>query len=195
MTEINSDKINEKNEEKRTFQRNLTRRIATAAIFAGVGIVLGHINPFAFIPIIGAKIFPFAHFINAITGVLIGLAFSTTTALAIAIIRFSLGLGTIHAFHGHISGAIIVSLTAYFLWKYKPKYVDLAALVEPIGTVFIAGTIGAAVQGIFTFEGVLSFWILFALSSIPGCILGYLTLKILRKTGITRDDFIQQLKS
>jgi energy coupling factor transporter S component ThiW len=195
MTEISSDIRNNKNEEKRLFKKNLTRRIATAAIFAGVGIVLGHINPFAFIPLIGTKIFPFAHFINAITGVLIGLAFSATTALAIAIIRFSLALGTIHAFHGHLSGAIIVSFTAYMLWKYKPKYVDLAALVEPFGTVFIAGTIGAAVQGVFSLEGVLTFWALFALSSIPGSILGYLTLKILRKTGIARDDFIQQLKS
>jgi energy coupling factor transporter S component ThiW len=184
--------LNEKDEEKHIFQMNLTRKIATAAIFGAIGVVLGHINPFAFIPIIGTKIFPFAHFINALTGVLIGFAFSTTTALAIAIIRFSFALGTIHAFHGHLSGAIVVSITAYFLWRYKPKYVDLAALAEPFGTVFIAGTIGAAIQGIFTIEGILSFWSLFALSSIPGCVLGYIILKVLRKTGISREDFIQK---
>ena len=195
MNEKISNRMEGKTKEKRSFQNTLTKKIATAAIFMAVGVVLGHLNPFAFIPIIGAKIFPFAHFINGITGVLIGLAFSTTTALGIAIIRFSLALGSIHAFHGHISGAIIVSLSAYFLWKYKPKYVDLAALTEPLGTVFIAGTIGAAIQGTFSLEGVLSFWGLFALSSIPGCVLGYITLKILRRTGITREDFIQQLKS
>lgn len=194
MNEKDSNNKTGAKEEKRVFQNTLTRKIATAAIFVGVGIVLGHINPFAFIPIIGAKIFPFAHFINAITGVLIGLAFSTTTALGIAIVRFSLALGTIHAFHGHISGAIIVSITAYFLWKNKPKYIDLAALTEPFGTIFIAGTIAemiTPVQGIVSIEGLLFFWGLFGVSSVTGCVLGYLTLKILRRTGITREDFIQ----
>ncbi|MFX0103989.1 MAG: energy coupling factor transporter S component ThiW [Candidatus Hodarchaeota archaeon] len=194
MNEKDSNNKTGAKEEKRVFQNTLTRKIATAAIFVGVGIILGHINPFAFIPIIGAKIFPFAHFINAITGVLIGLAFSTTTALGIAIVRFSLALGTIHAFHGHISGAIIVSITAYFLWKNKPKYIDLAALTEPFGTIFIAGTIAemiTPVQGIVSIEGLLFFWGLFGVSSVTGCVLGYLTLKILRRTGITREDFIQ----
>ena len=196
MNEKDINKIKEENEEKKIFQNTLTKKIATAAIFVGVGVVLGHINPFAFIPIIGAKIFPFAHFINAITGVLIGLAFSTTTALGIAIVRFSLALGTIHAFHGHLAGALIVSITAYFLWKYKPKYVDLAAFVEPIGTIFIAGSIAemiTPVQGVVSLEGLLFFWGLFGVSSIPGCVLGYLALKILRRTGISREDFIQQL--
>ncbi|MFX1567948.1 MAG: energy coupling factor transporter S component ThiW [Promethearchaeota archaeon] len=196
MNEKDSNKIKGDIEEKKFFQNTVTKKIATSAIFVGVGIVLSHINPFAFIPIIGAKIFPFAHFINAITGVLLGLAFSTTTALGIAIVRFSLALGTIHAFHGHLSGAVIVSITAYFLWKYKPKYIDLAALTEPLGTVFIAGTIAemiTPVQGVASLTGLLFFWGLFGLSSIPGCVLGYLALKILRRTGITREDFIQQL--
>jgi len=196
MNEKDSNSIKGEKGERKVFQKSLTRKIATAAIFVGVGIVLGHINPFAFIPIIGAKIFPFAHFINAITGVLLGLAFSTTTALGIAIVRFSLALGTIHAFHGHLAGALIVSITAYLLWKYKPKYIDLAALTEPIGTIFIAGTIAemiTPVQGIISIEGLLFFWGLFGASSVTGSILGYSTLKILRRTGITREDFILQL--
>lgn len=196
MNETDLNDIKGDKEESKIFPNTMTKKIATAAIFAGVGIVLGHINPFAFIPIIGAKIFPFAHFINAITGVLIGLAFSTTTALGIAIVRFSLALGTIHAFHGHISGAVVVSIAAYFLWKYNPKHVDLAALTEPLGTVFIAGTIAemiTPVQGVVSFIGLLFFWGLFGVSSVPGCVLGYLTLKILRRSGITRGDFIQQL--
>ncbi|MFX0181426.1 MAG: energy coupling factor transporter S component ThiW, partial [Candidatus Hodarchaeota archaeon] len=89
---MNEKDLNEEKGGRKVFQNNLTRKTATAAIFVGVGIVLGHLNPFAVIPIIGAKIFPFAHFINAITGVLLGLAFSTTTAFDIAILRFSLAL-------------------------------------------------------------------------------------------------------
>lgn len=196
MNEKDSNTIKSEKGERKVIRKSLTKKIATAAILVGVGIILGHINPFAFIPIVGAKIFPFAHFINAITGVLLGLAFSTTTALGIAVIRFSLALGTIHAFHGHLAGAIIVSITAYFLWKYKPKYIDLAALTEPIGTIFIAGTIAemiTPVQGYVSVEGLLFFWGLFGVSSIAGSILGYLTLKILRRAGITREDFLPQL--
>ena len=189
-TKLISDKI----KEKTITQNQITKKIAAAAAFTGVGIVLGHINPFAFVPIIGAKIFPFAHFINAITGVLIGLLYSSTTALSIAIIRYSLALGTINAFHGHLAGAIVVSTTAYILWQYKPKYIDMAAFTEPIGTIFIAGTIAefiTPVQGVVSLEGLLFFWGLFALSSIPGCILGYFMLKVIKRAGITREDFIQ----
>ena len=194
MKEEDSKNTNGDKEKSKVFQNTTTKKVATAAIFVAVGIALSHINPFAFIPIIGAKIFPFAHFINAITGVLIGIAFSTVTALGIAIVRFSTGLGTHNAFHGHISGALVVSITAYFLWKYKPKYVDLAALTEPLGTVFIAGTIAqmiTPVPGEAFFIGLLIFWVLFGASSLPGCVLGYLTLKILRRAGITRKDYFE----
>lgn len=194
LNEEETKHISDKIKEKTIIQNQITKKIAAAAAFTGVDIVLGHINPFAFVPIIGAKIFPFAHFINAITGVLIGLLYSSTTALSIAIIRYSLALGTINAFHGHLAGAIVVSITAYILWQYKPKYIDMAAFTEPIGTIFIAGTIAefiTPVQGVVSLEGLLFFWGLFALSSIPGCILGYFVLKVIRRAGITRGDFIQ----
>ena len=77
-----------------------------------------------------------------ITGVLIGVTFSSITALGIASIRFSAGIGTIHAFHGGVSGAVVVGIVSHILWKKKPKYVEYAAFTEPIGTVFIGGTIG-----------------------------------------------------
>ncbi|MFX1496539.1 MAG: energy coupling factor transporter S component ThiW [Promethearchaeota archaeon] len=194
MIEKDSNNYKGDIEKNKIFKKNTTKKIATAAIFVGIGIALSNINPFAFIPIIGSKIFPFAHFINAITGVLIGLAFSTTTALGIAIVRYFTGLGTINAFHGHISGAIVVSIFAYLLWKYKPKHVDLAALTEPLGTIFIAGTIAqliTPVSGEAFFIGLFFFWGLFGASSVPGCILGYLTLKILRRAGISRKDYFE----
>ncbi|MFX0080327.1 MAG: energy coupling factor transporter S component ThiW [Candidatus Hodarchaeota archaeon] len=190
--------MSDKTKEKIIIQNLATKKIATSAIFTSVGIILSHLNPFIFIPIIGAKIFPFAHFINAITGVLIGILFSSITALGIAILRFSLALGTIHAFHGHLAGAIVVSTSAYILWRYKPKHIDLAALTEPLGTVFIAGTIAeiiTPVQGIVSLKGLLFFWGLFTVSSVPGCVLGYLMLKVLRRAGISRVDFIRQLNN
>ncbi len=181
--------INMKETEKKSLiQVNLTKRVATSAIFIGVGIVLAFLNPFAFVEILGGpKIFPMAHFINGMMGVLIGLAFACTTSLGIAIIRYPLGIGSIHAFHGGISGAFVVGITAYILRKKKPKYVEYAALTEPIGTVFIAATIANLISPVT----LLYWWGLFAASCIPGCILGFIVLKIIKRQGISWQDFFQ----
>ncbi|TFF93407.1 MAG: energy coupling factor transporter S component ThiW [Promethearchaeota archaeon] len=184
-----------KEKESKASQTFLSKKIATAAVFVGVGIVLGLLNPFAYYPIFGAKIFPFAHMVNAITGVLIGFTFSCLTALGIAIIRFSLGIGSIHAFHGGISGAIVVGSTAYLLWKKAPEKVHFAALTEPLGTVFIGGTIAhfvAPIGGLSIMESIFFWWALFASSCVPGCIIGFLVLEVLKKAGISRADYIEK---
>ena len=119
--------------------------IAIGAIFIALGFILSYLNPFAYFSIFGTKINPFAHIINAITGVLIGLIFSCITALGIAVLRFSFLIGSIHAFHGGISGALIVGLVAHFLKKKTPTHANYAALFEPLGTVFIGGTIACMI--------------------------------------------------
>lgn len=167
----------------------MTKRVATAAIFIAVGVVLSFLNPFAYFTLFGTKINPFAHFINAMTGVLLGLTFGCIVAIGIAIIRFALGIGTIHAFHGGISGAIVVGFTALCLRKKYPEKVEYAALTEPIGTIFIGGTIAQLIAPIGVIEGFFIYWGLFAASCIPGCIAGFLMLKILKKAGISWEDF------
>jgi energy coupling factor transporter S component ThiW len=129
-----------------------------------------------------------AHFINGITGVLVGTSFACITSLGIAMFRYPVGIGSIHAFHGGISGAFIVGLTSYILRKKKPKYVEYAALTEPIGTVFIAATIANLISPVHIFY----WWGLFAAASIPGCILGFVVLKILKRQGISYKDFFQE---
>jgi len=166
----------------------LTLKIAMASIFIAVGITLSYLNPFGYFLLLGTKINPFAHLINVITGVLIGVTFSSITALGIASIRFSTGIGTIHAFHGGVSGAVVVGIVSHILWKKKPKYVEYAAFTEPIGTVFIGGTITALIQG-FTLANLLFFWWLFMLSSVVGSALGFIVLKILKRSGYSRDRF------
>jgi energy coupling factor transporter S component ThiW len=186
MNETNSNIKLDETKGKSLIQTNLTKRVTTAAIFTAVGVVLAFFNPFAFIEILGGpKIFPMAHFINGITGVLIGLSFGCTTSLGIAIFRYPLGIGSIHAFHGGISGAFIVGITAYILRKKKPDYVEYAALTDPIGTVFIAATIANFISPVTLFY----WWGLFAAASIPGCILGFLMLKILKRQGISWRNF------
>ena len=131
MDEKDSKNNREEIEKKSLIQSNLTKRVATSAIFIAVGIVLAMFNPFAFVEILGGpKVFPMAHFINGITGVLIGISFACVTSLGIAIFRFPVGIGSIHAFHGGISGAFVVGLVSYILRKKKPNYVEYAALKE-----------------------------------------------------------------
>jgi len=181
-----------KNEEKALLRRNLSKKIAATGIFIALGLILSAINPFAYFYIFGTKINPFAHFINALTGVLIGLTFSCLTALGIAALRFPLHLGTVHAFHGGISGAFVVGIIAHIFRKKFPKHVELAAFFEPLGTIFIGGTIAQLIMpigAVFSIEGFSTYWILFALSCIPGSVMGYIVLFALKKARITWEDF------
>jgi energy coupling factor transporter S component ThiW len=187
--------VNEKSHVKLMDMRDkrLTLRISLTAIFIALGVLLSYLNPFGYFVILGAKINPFAHLINVLTGVLIGLIFSSLTAFGIAIIRYTVGIGTIHAFHGGISGAIVVSIISHFLYKYKPKYVDYAAFSEPLGTVFIGGTIAELIlpiYGTFSIGGMVLYWWLFFWSSLFGCILGFIILKVLRRAGYSREEFM-----
>jgi len=177
-------------EKKSLIQSNLTKRVATTAIFIAVGVVLSLLNPFAFVEILGGpKVFPMAHFINGITGVFIGTSFACLTSLGIAIFRYPVGIGSIHAFHGGISGALVVGLISYILRKKKSKYVEYAALTDPIGTVFIGATIASFISPVFH---LFWWWGVFAAASIPGAILGFLMLKLLKRQGISYKDFFQE---
>lgn len=181
-------------EERKVRLKKITLQIGLTAIFIALGVVLSALNPFGYFELFGTKINPFAHLMNALSGVLIGLIFSVVTALGIAVIRFSVGIGTIHAFHGGISGAIVVSIVSYILTKKKPDYVEYAAFSEPIGTVFIGGTIAEIIlpfYGSFSFGGLILYWSLFFGSSAVGCIIGFLLLKLLKKTGYTRESFMK----
>ncbi len=174
---------------KKILRTGISKRVATSAIMVGVGLVLSYLNPFAYFTIFGARINPFAHIVNAIMGVLVGTIFALITASTIAVLRFSLTIGSIHAFHGGMSGAVVVGLVAYLLWKKSPKYVELAALFEPIGTVFIGGTIAQLIAPIGGIEGLFTWWGLFAASCIPGSIIGFIILLALKKANINREDF------
>ena len=191
MSKSEDQPQNSLEKEIRSPQGSLIKKVAFSGIFIAVGLILSYINPFAYFTIFGTKINPFAHLINAITGVLVGLTYSCVIALGIAILRFSLGIGTIHAFHGGVSGAIVVGISAFILRKKMPERIHLAALTEPIGTIFIGGTIAYLLVPIGGIEGLFFYWFLFAASSIPGAIMGYLILDVLKQAGITWKDFIE----
>ncbi len=160
----------------RSLTSGTTRKLVLAALFAGLGVLL---SSFA-IPVGGARVFPFQHTINAVAGVLLGPWWAAGSALVTATLRVALGTGSLFAFPGSPFGAIAVGLAYKFLRR------DEAALFEPIGTVFVGATLGALLISPFLGEaagGLLALMVAFALSSIPGAIIGYLVLKALRRTG------------
>lgn len=150
--------------------------IVYVAIFGALGAVLGWIS----IPVGPTKIFPLQHTINAIAGILIG-PWAVISALIAAIVRFSTGMGTIYAFPGSPFGALVVAV----IFKVTKK--DFSALFEPLGTVFVGGTLSGLLMAPFISANaptVWFFWTAFAASCIPGAILGYFIVKIVRKSHV-----------
>src|SRR6056297_3485436 len=134
------DYQNQRHQEQR---KPTSLKVATTAILAAVGVVLSYLNPFGYFTIFGAKINPFAHFVNAISGVLLGPIYAVFCALLIAVIRFSTGIGTVLAFPGGLTGAFVVGLVQYTLKKREGIKTHWAALTEPIGTVFLGAIISS----------------------------------------------------
>lgn len=155
-----------------------TRPLVLAALFAGLGVLL---SSFA-IPVGASRVFPFQHAINAVAGVLLGPWWAAGSALVTATLRFSLGTGSLFAFPGSPFGALAVGLAYRFLRR------DEAALLEPVGTVFIGATLGAVLISPFlgAAGGLIALMVAFALSSIPGAAIGYGVLKVLRSAGQIR---------
>lgn len=184
----------------RTWQRPGTlpeaQRLALSATLVALGVVLSYLS----VPIGPAKVFPFQHVINVVAGVLLGPWYAVLTAFGISVIRDALGTGTLLAFPGSMFGALVVGY-AYRWWK-RPE----AGLVEPLGTVIVGGLVGyaliagldapvtllgfvranppAAAPYLGVFGGPLAIVASFAVSSIPGSILGYLSVLALRRAGI-----------
>jgi energy coupling factor transporter S component ThiW len=153
-----------------------TRRLVLAALFAALGVLL---SLFA-VPVGGARVLPFQHAINAVAGVVLGPWWAAGSALVTAILRISLGTGSLFALPGSPFGAVAVGLAYRYLRR------DEAGLAEPLGTVLVGAPLGAlliapAMEG--AAGGLIALAIAFALSSIPGAIIGYILLKALRRTG------------
>lgn len=172
------------------------QRLALSATFVALGVVLSYFS----VPIGPAKVFPFQHVINVVAGVLLGPWYAVLTAFGISVLRAALGTGTLLAFPGSMFGAFVVGFA--YRWLKRPE----AGLLEPVGTVIIGGLVGyaliAGLDGPATvlgfvkanppsaqpylglFGGAAAIVASFAVSSIPGSILGYVTLLAIRRAGI-----------
>lgn len=175
-----------------------TQRLALTATLVALGVVLGTLA----VPVGPARVAPFQHFINVLAGVLVGPWYALLTAFAISVLRNALGTGTFLAFPGSMFGALVVGLV-----YHRIRRTDRAAFVEPLGTAVIGALVGYALIAplqaktlllgfisanppsaqpyLGLFGGPLFLVASFAVSSIPGCILGYVALRALRRAGIS----------
>ena len=153
--------------------RQHLRRLVSAAMFAAVATLLGSIS----FPVGPTRIAPFQHTINAIAGILIGPWSAAGAALVTAFLRHTLGWGSLFAFPGSPFGALAVG------YAYRLLRSDAAALCEQIG----AGPVGATIAAWFFQPLVgshLTLWwfqAAFLASSIPGAIIGFVVIRILRR--------------
>ncbi|MFP4661533.1 MAG: energy coupling factor transporter S component ThiW [Halanaerobiales bacterium] len=150
-----------------------TKKIAFVGLFIALEVILSGTS----IPVGATRVMPLQHTLNAAAAILLGPWYAAVAGLFTAVIRFSLGTGTIFAFPGSIFGGLVVG----YIYKYVKK--DFAAFTEPLGTALIGGTLsGLIFAPTIGAGGTVWFFIyLFALSSIPGAIIGYFFIKLLRK--------------
>ena len=161
-----------------------TRKIALVGILAAIAVAL---SPLVSFPLPFATPYPIQHMVNAIAGVLLGPWYAVFIAVIAGLVRNLLRTGTIFAFPGGIFGGLVVGL----VYKYVLRK-DYAALFEPIGTGLIGATVSAYLVGPWAFQAGLIgklgtfdvFVVSFLASSIPGSILGFIVLKLVRRTGI-----------
>ena len=156
-----------------------TKKIAVAAVLTALTVALSTF----YIPVGTTKCFPAQHMMNGVAGVLLGPWYAVLMATATGSIRNILGLGTLYAFPGGIPGALVVGL----VHKYFKKS-DIAAIAEPLGTVAIGATFSALLLAPMQGHNLTMyfFWMAFAVSSVPGAVLGVIVLKAVRRLGLDR---------
>lgn len=168
------------------------KQVSLAAMLIALGVIIAHMFWF---PFLTTKAFPGQHMINVLAGILLGPFWAAVIAFCIGIIRMSLGIGSLYSMPGGIPGGIIVGFFYWLFKKFKMKHPEIAAFTEPIGTVIIGGTLAvllvAPLIGDIELVGtpLLILWTGWAISSVPGCILGFIVVEVLRLAGITRETF------
>ena len=180
------------------------KKLAVVAVFSALGVVL---SPFTGFPVFGTIANPTQHMINATLGVLLGPFWAALAAIIIGTIRNMLSIGTVYAFPGGIPGGIIVGMVYWFLKRLKisEKTRLISALTEPVGTLLIGAPLALFLvapwmgpQGyseklldLTANEGSLFAFLIFggwwALSCIPGSIIGFIILLILKRVEISRE--------
>ena len=166
--------------------RGASLKLSLAALLTAMGVAVA---PLLHFPLLAFKAYPGQHAVNAVAGVLLGPWWAAGIAVAVGVIRMGMGVGTIYSMPGGIPGALVVGLACSLLRRAGFKRPEVAALLEPLGTVLIGGTLAvyvvAPLAGHERMVGALAaVWAAWAASSIPGALLGFAVLSALRRVGV-----------
>ena len=173
----------------------MAKRVAFLALFTALGVMIA---PFFWFQFLATKAFPGQHLVNGLAGVIIGPWWAGLAAVFIGVIRNMLGIGTVYAFPGGIPGAIVVGLAYKLTKRSRNRLIRYsAALLEPVGTVIIGGTLSlflvAPLMGHTRLTDPLAemglaflpiFWAGWAASSVPGAVISYVVLLALDRMGV-----------
>jgi energy coupling factor transporter S component ThiW len=147
-------------------------RVATAALFVAIGVVLSPLS----IPVFGAKIYPVQSFLNVLGAVFLGPVYAVLTALVISVIRNATGLGTPLAYLGSMIGALLAALAYRGVLvgarvnesqALMPRRVLLAILAAAGGEIIGTGFLGALADGAIVAPAVLHRTLIFTIYIIP----------------------------
>jgi energy coupling factor transporter S component ThiW len=110
----------------------------------------------------------------------------------IGAVRNMLGVGTLFAFPGGIPGGFVVGSVYWILRRLKRsgKTPLMSALAEPIGTLLIGVPVSIFMVAPWLGQPIanaLVFGVGWALSCIPGSIIGFTVLLVLKRIGISRE--------
>jgi energy coupling factor transporter S component ThiW len=152
------------------------QKLTLMAMFVAIGTLASHVF---WIPAGVAKAFPVQHAINVIAGVTLGPFPAVIVAFSIGLLRNLFGIGSLLAFPGGMIGAL---LAGYF-YKRAKNY-GAAAVGEWIGTGLIGALIAVPIATLFlgSKTGAFFFMLPFLTSSVTGGIIGWMVLRMIRKS-------------
>jgi energy coupling factor transporter S component ThiW len=165
------------------------RKLALLAVFTALAIA---ISPFTAFSVYGTKANPTQHMTNAILGALLGPFWAVLAAIFIGAMRNALGVGTLFAFPGGMPGGLVVGSVYWILKRFKRSQRTrlMSALTEPIGTLLIGVPISIFILAPWLGQPIANFLVFgagWALSCVPGSIIGFTVLMILKRIGISRE--------
>lgn len=153
------------------------RKLALAGILVAVGIVCSPLS----IPVGASRCAPVQHFINILGGVFLGPWYAVGMAFVTSLLRNLMGTGTLLAFPGSMSGALICGL----LYRYTRK-LPMAYLGELFGTSVIGGILSYPIAVLLMGDScaVFAFVLPFFVSSFGGTLIALVLVTALKRTKV-----------
>lgn len=160
---------------------NHTRKLVLCGVFIAISVVF---NSLIIIPVGPARIAPVQHFMNVLSGVMLGPWYACAAAFVTSVLRIMMGTGSVFAFPGSMIGAFL----AGFVWT-RTRHLLPAALGELVGTGILGAMAAALIALPFTGKAVALFGFVpaFFASSLVGSCLAFLLLKAFAARGLIHD--------